>query len=89
MHTEVFKDGSRNSATFKMEQFATIGNCRELQRASSDGLTTTGQYLHAAAVTRPSLQTKSKSDQNGHALKGASDTLSRFVDVFLYFFVKC
>ena len=26
MHGDVFKDGSRNSATFKMELFATIGN---------------------------------------------------------------
>ena len=28
VHGDVFKDGSRNSATFKMELFATIGNGR-------------------------------------------------------------
>ena len=33
---EVFKVGSRNSATFKMEFFATIGIGRNLQRALSD-----------------------------------------------------
>ena len=33
---DVFKDGSRNSATFKMEIFATIGNGR---------FTTNGPYL--------------------------------------------
>ena len=36
MHGEVFKDRSRNSATFKMELFATIDNFRKLQSASSD-----------------------------------------------------
>ena len=51
MHDEVFKGGSRNFVTFKMELFATIGNNRKLQRASSNGLTTNGQYLHVAAVT--------------------------------------
>ena len=39
----------RNSATFKTELFATIGNHRKLQKASSDELTTNGQYLHVAA----------------------------------------
>ena len=28
VHVNIFKDGSRNSATFKMELFATIGNGR-------------------------------------------------------------
>ena len=28
VHGNIFKDGSRNSATFKMELFATIGNGR-------------------------------------------------------------
>ena len=28
VHGDVFKDGSRNSATFEMELFATIGNGR-------------------------------------------------------------
>ena len=40
VHGEIFKAGSRNCATFKMELLATIGNGRMLQRASSDGLTT-------------------------------------------------
>ena len=34
MHGEIFKDKSRNSATFKMELFAIIGNGKKLQRAS-------------------------------------------------------
>ena len=49
----VFKGGSRNSATLKMEFFATIGNGRNLQRTSSDGLTTNRQYLCVTAVTQP------------------------------------
>ena len=36
-------------------------------------------------VTRPSLQAKSISDENGHALKVASDMISCFVDMFLHF----
>ena len=39
VYGEVLKGESRNSATFKMEFFATIDNDRKLQRASSDGLT--------------------------------------------------
>ena len=35
-HREVFKDISMNSATIKMELFATIGNVRKLQIASSN-----------------------------------------------------
>ena len=51
------------------------------------GLTTNGQWhLHVAAVTRPSLITKLKSDENSHALKAASDMHSCFVDMFLHFF---
>ena len=52
VHGEVFKDGSRNSAIFKMELIATIANGRAFN----------GQYLHVAAVTRPSLLAKLKSD---------------------------
>ena len=55
MHGEVFKGGPRNPTIFKMEFSATIGNCRNLQRASSDGLTTNRQHLHVTVVTRPSL----------------------------------
>ena len=40
VYGEVCKDASRNSATFKVELFATVGKGRKLQRASSDGLTT-------------------------------------------------
>ena len=75
----MFKDGSRNFAIFKMKVFATISNV---------GLTTYGQYLHVAAVTRSSLSAKLKSDKNGHVLKAASDSLSCFVDTLLLFFLK-
>ena len=60
-----------------MELCATVGTV---------GLTISVQYyLHVAAVTRPSLQAKLKSDENGHALKVASDTISCFVDAFTFF----
>ena len=88
MHGEVFKGRSRNSATFKMEFFATVGIDRNLQRASSDWLTTNWYYLHVAVVTGPSLQPKLKTDENGHALKVAPDTLSCFVDIFFTFLQK-
>ena len=71
MHGKVFKGRSRNSATIKMELFATIRNSRNLQRASFDGLTTIRQYLHVAIVTQPSLQVKLKAHENDHALKVA------------------
>ena len=88
MNGEVFKGGSRNSATFKIELFATISRGRNFQRASSDGLTTNRQYLHVAAVTQPSLQVKLKTNENGHALNVAPDTLSCFVHMFFTFFRK-
>ena len=40
----------------------------------------------AAVITQPFLQAKLKSDENGHALKVASDTISCFVEMFLHFF---
>ena len=40
VYGEVCKGGSKNSTTFKMELSATTSNGRNLQRASSDGLTT-------------------------------------------------
>ena len=40
VYGKVFKGGSRNSVKFKMELFATIGNDRNLRRASPDGFTT-------------------------------------------------
>ena len=36
VHGEILEDGSKNSATFKMELFATTGNGEKLQRASSN-----------------------------------------------------
>ena len=36
MHGKIFKDGSRDSAKFKIELFATTGNGEKLQRASSN-----------------------------------------------------
>ena len=89
MHGKVFKDGSRNSWTFKMELFAVIGYSRNLQRASPDGLRTNRQYLHVAVVTRTPLQAKLKMDGNGHALKVAPDTLSCIADMFSTLFRKC
>ena len=57
-----------------------------LQRLVMVGFTTNGQYcLHVSAVTQPSLQAKLKSDENDHALKVASDTISCFVGMFLHF----
>ena len=74
VHGDVCKDRSRNFTTFKMDLFAIIGNDRVYNR------------VYVAAVTRPSLQAKLKSDENSHALKAASDTISCFVDMFLHFF---
>ena len=54
VHGDVFKYGSRNSATFKMKVFATIGNRRVYNQWT------------VAVVTEPSLQAKLKSDENGH-----------------------
>ena len=55
VHGIVLKDRSRNSATFKMELFARIGN---------DGVY---NRVYVAVVTRPSLQAKLKSDENGQS----------------------
>ena len=46
LYGEVCKDAFKNSATFKMELFATIINGRKLQRASSDGFTTLKKDIH-------------------------------------------
>ena len=45
--------------------------------------------LHVAVLTQSSLQAKLKSDENGHTLKAASDTISCFEDMFFHFFRKC
>ena len=88
MHGKVFKGGSRNYAIFKMEFFATIGNGRNQQKASSDRLTTNKENLLVPVVTPPSLQAKLKKGENGHALKVDPDTLSCFVDMLFTFFWK-
>ena len=44
MHGIVFKDRSRNSATFKMELFAKIGNSRKLQRVLCNHFNTQYKY---------------------------------------------
>ena len=41
-----------------------------MQQLVMVGLTTNGQYLHAAVVTRSYLLANLKSDENGHVLKG-------------------
>ena len=61
MHGHICKDRSKNAATSKVELFARIGNDRVNNR------------VYVAAVTRPSLQAKLKSDENGHVLKAASN----------------
>ena len=72
MHSDIFRDESRNSAAFNMELL---------------GLTTNVQYyLHVAVVTQPSLPAKLKFDENGHVLKAGSDTSSCFSDIVLHFF---
>ena len=73
MHGNVFKDGYRNSATFKFELFATIGNDRAYN-----------QWTIVFSCCCVNL-TKLKSDENGHGLKVVSDTLSCFEDRFLHF----
>ena len=46
------------------------------------GLQPMDEYLLVAGVTRPSLQAKLKLDEDDHALKVASDTLSCFGDIY-------
>ena len=78
MHGHVHKDGILSHLRLSVLQqlvtvrFATIGQW----------------YLHLAVVTGPYLKTKLKSDEYGHALKAASDTISFFVDMFLHFFFE-
>ena len=69
------KNESRSSTTFKMELFATIGNGRACKQWTIAFVCCCG--------TRTFLQPKLKSDENGCALKWASDTISCFVDMFL------
>ena len=76
-------------ATFSERDLGTLPHLRwsSLQQLVIVGFTTNGQQcFHVATVAQPSLQAKLKSDENGHALKAASDTTSCFVDMFLHFF---
>ena len=73
VHGNFFKDRSKNSATFKVELFAIIGNRVYNQWQ---------KYLHVAVVTQPSLQAKLKLDESGHAVKARSDMISCFVGIF-------
>ena len=76
VHGDFFKDGSRNSATFKMELFATIGNSKVYNQST---------VVLASGCSNSTIFTgKIKIDENGHALK-ASDKISYFVDMFLHF----
>ena len=83
VHGEVFKDRSRNFAIFNYLKWSS------LQQLVTLAPKTNGQYLHIAALTGTSLLAKLKSDENGHALKAASDTFSCFLDMLLHFFRKC
>ena len=70
-----------------MELFATIRNSRNLQRASSDGLTTNRQYLYGASATRPSLQVKYRSQRlNDHLLffKGTLMQICKSLYMFMF-----
>ena len=76
-------------AMFLKTDLGTVPHLRRssLQQLVMVGFAINGQwYLHVAAVTRPSLQAKLKPDENGHALKAASNTISCVVDMFLHFF---
>ena len=76
-------------ARFSKKGLGTLPYLRwsSLQQLIMVGLIINGQqYLHVAVVTQPSLQAKIKSDENGHALKAAFDTISCFVDMILHFF---
>ena len=68
MHGDVFKDGSRISATFKMELFSKIGNVRVYSQCT----------VALASVTQPFLQAKLRLDRNDHALKAALIAISYF-----------
>ena len=76
-------------AMFSKTDLGTLSHLRwnSLQQLVMVGFTTNEQQdLHVAAVTQPSLQAKLKSDENGHALKAASDAISCLADMFLHFF---
>ena len=73
-------------ATFSKTDRGTLAHLRwrSLQQLVMVGLATNEHYyFHVAAVTRPSLRVKLKLDENCHALKASSDTLSCFVGMFL------
>ena len=75
--------------TFSKTNLKTLPHLRwkSLQQLVIVGFATNeNYYLHVAAVTPPSLQGKLKSYENGHTMMVASDTISCYVDMFLYFF---
>ena len=78
MHGDIFKDESINSATFNMELFAAIGSGRVYNQQTVVFACCCGKSTNFTG--------KIKSDENGHALKVASDTTSCFVDISLHFF---
>ena len=78
MHGDLFKNGSRSCNTSKMELFATTGNARAYNQWTV--------VFACYCGNRPYLKAKLKSDENGNALKAASDMISCFVDMFLHSF---
>lgn len=78
MHDNIFKDRTKNSATFKMELIAKIGNGRVYNQRTVVFVCYCGNS--------PSLKAKLKLDENEHGLKVASYMISCFVDMFLRFF---
>ena len=79
VHGNVFKDGSRNSATFKMELLATIGNGRVYNQWT---------VIFAYCCSNSTIFTsKIKIGWKWPCLETASDTISWFVDMF-YIFLK-
>ena len=77
VHGNVFKDRSRNSATFKMELFATIGNIKVYNQWA---------VVFACCCGNSAFCTRLKLDENDRAFKAASNTISCSVDMFLHFF---
>ena len=78
-------------ATFLEMDLGTLPHLRvsSLQQLVMVGFTSNGQqYFHVTAVTGPSLQAKSKSDENSLDLKMVSGMISCFVDMFNYIFLK-
>ena len=78
VHDNIFKYRTKNSATFKMELVAKIGNGRAYNQWKV--------VFVCCCGNSPSLKAKLKLDENEHGLKVASYMISCFVDMFLHFF---